>query len=84
MDFFVVLLLVVGVVLVTVSVLKSELKCPPPKVIYRLVPKHTLDVQFGDDNLPSEIHKDMFTESSPWIGGYQLGSGKTLVAVAKE
>jgi hypothetical protein len=38
-----------------------------------------LDLQFSDQNRPSLIHKDMFNESSPWIGGYQLGIGKTYV-----
>ena len=57
---------------------KSELKCEPPKIIYRYIPKHTLDVQFGEENTPSEIYKDMFLQSSVWVGGYQLGNkGKT-------
>ena len=53
------------------------MKCPEPKIIYRMVPKHTLDVQFGKENYPSEIYLDLFNESSPWIGGYTLGTGKT-------
>jgi hypothetical protein len=84
MDIIVVLLLIVGIVLVTISWLKSELNCPPPQIVYRYVPKHTLDVQFSDsENNPSEVFKDMFTKSTPWIGGFDLGSGKTYV-VAKE
>ena len=77
------LILVIGMVMVGISWFKSELMCPPPKVVYRYVPKHTLDIQFGQENNPSEIYKDMFTTSSPWQGGYRLGNEKTLVTTNK-
>lgn len=78
---FFMLLLVIGIVLIAVSWLKAELKCSPPKIIYRYVPKHTLDVQFSEeDNKPSLIYENMFRKSSPWIGGYDIGNGKTYVA----
>ncbi len=78
MDIIILLLLIVGIVFVSMSWAKSELKCEPPKIIYRYIPKHTLDVQFGEENTPSEIYKDMFLQSSVWVGGYQLGNkGKT-------
>lgn len=77
MEIIIFLLLVVGITLVIFSWLKSELNCPPPKIIYRFVPKHTLDVQFGDENMPSELYQDMFNDSSPWVGGYTIGMGKT-------
>lgn len=63
--------------LLMMSWLKADLQCPAPKVIYRYVPKHTLDVQFGEENKPSVIYNDMFTQGPPWIGGYQIGYGKT-------
>lgn len=44
---------------------------------------NTLDVQFGVDNFPSKVHDDMFARSSPWIGGYDIGSGKTYVVESK-
>lgn len=74
MDIIILLLLVLGVIFVTISWAKSELKCPPPKIIYRFVPQHTLDVQFSEENRPSDIYKDMFNKSSPWIGGFGLGN----------
>ena len=74
MDIIVLLLLVIGIAFVAVSWARADLRCPPPKIVYRYIPKHTLDVQFGDSNVPSEIYKDMFTKSSPWIGGYGLGN----------
>lgn len=74
MDFIVLLLLIIGVAFVTISWARADLKCPPPKIIYRYIPKHTLDIQFGTENTPSEIYKDMFVKSSPWIGGFSLGN----------
>lgn len=70
--------------LLMMSWLKADLQCPAPKVIYRYVPKHTLDVQFGQENKPSVIYNDMFTQGPPWIGGYQIGYGKTQVMVKAE
>lgn len=74
MDIVILLLLIIGVAFVAVSWARADLKCPPPKIVYRYVPKHTLDVQFGTENSPAEIFKDMFTKPSPWIGGYGLGN----------
>jgi hypothetical protein len=79
MDIIILLLITIGIVFVSISWAKSELKCSPPKIIYRYIPKHTLDVQFGDENVPSEIFKDMFLKPSPWIGGFGLGNKAFVV-----
>jgi hypothetical protein len=73
------LLLIVGLFFIIYSWRKTEkiIETPDPKIIYKLVPKHGLDVQFGNENYPSNIYLDMFNQSSPWIGGYGLGIGKT-------
>lgn len=84
MDIIIILLLVIGLTLVGISWVRSDLNCPPPQVIYRYIPKHTLDVQFGEENAPSEVYKDMFTKSSPWIGGTTLGMGKTYIQEKKK
>jgi hypothetical protein len=73
------LLLIIGITFVATAFVKAQSKCPPPKIIYRYIPKNTLDVQFGEDNNPSDIYKDMFLKSNPWIGGYTLGDKKTIV-----
>jgi hypothetical protein len=83
MDIIVLLLVVIGIVFVSVSWAKSELRCPPPKIIYRYIPKHTLDVQFGNENAPSEIFKDMFLNPSPWIGGFGLGNKTFIIDQSK-
>lgn len=70
-NIIIAILFIIGTVLITVSWVKADLKCPPPKVIYRYIPKHTLDVQFGEgENKPSDIYRDLFQKQSPWIGGY--------------
>lgn len=74
MDIIVFLLLIVGMAFIIVSWVRSDLKCPPPKIVYRYIQGVPLDTQFGEDNQPSEIFKDMFTKSSPWIGGFGLGN----------
>lgn len=81
MNKYILILFIIGIVLVIVSWIRADLKCPPPKIIYRYIPKNILDVQFSDtDNNPSQIHADIFTKSSPWIGGYSLGDGKTILS----
>lgn len=83
MDIIVLILLIIGIMSVSASWMKAELRCPPPKIIYRYIPKHTLDVQFGEENKVSEVLKDMFVDSSPWIGGNEMGNGKTYVLEKK-
>lgn len=41
-----------------------------PKIIYRDLPL-PLDIQFGEDNYPSKLYKDIFTGGNIWIGGYK-------------
>lgn len=77
MDIVVILLLTMGFTMILLSWFRQSLRCPNPKVVYKFIPKHTLDVQFGNENNPSKIFSDMFEKSTPWIGGYDMGSGKT-------
>jgi len=48
------------------------------------VETHLLDVQFSESNLPSKVYKLMFIKGTPWIGGYELGIGKTYVIEEKK
>ena len=48
-----------------------------PKIIERVITKNPLDIQFSKENFPSNVHNEMFVKSTPWIGGYGLGIGKT-------
>jgi hypothetical protein len=81
MDLVVLILLVIGITSLVVSWIRADLSCPPPKVIYRYIPKHPLDIQFGEENKASDIFFDMYTEGIPWAGGYQIDYGKTYSKV---
>lgn len=80
MNILVLLILVSGLTLITINWLKSEISCPPPRVIYRFVPKHDLDVKFGEENRPSRVYKDMFEKSSVFLHSRGIGDGKTIIA----
>lgn len=78
MDVIVLLLLIVGIVLISISWVKKDLQCPPPQIIYRYVPANVIDVQFSDENLPNKIYTDMFNNDNIGIGGYSISSGKSF------
>jgi hypothetical protein len=42
----------------------------PQTIIYR-EPQPPLDIQFGTQNLPTLLYKDLFTGGNTWIGGYK-------------
>jgi hypothetical protein len=64
MDILLLILLAIGIAMVAVGWMKSELECPPSRIVYRFVPKNTIDVQFSESNKPSVVHSDMFTKQS--------------------
>lgn len=76
-------ILIIGIALVSSAFVRSQTKCPAPKIIYRYIPRNELDVQFGEDNSPSEVYKDMFLKSNPWIGGYNLSDKATVLQELK-
>ncbi len=79
MNIIFVILLSIAISGIIIAVMKSELECPPPKIIYKLIPKHAIDTQFSDENKPSTVYNEMFDKSSPWIGGYYISDSKTYV-----
>jgi hypothetical protein len=46
--------------------------------------ENMLDYQFSESNRPLVIYKDMFTRSAPWIGGYDIAIGKTIISRANQ
>jgi len=72
MNLIVVVLLTLGLTCLTVSWLRSQLKCPPPRIEYRYIKQTDLEAQF--QNLPSEVYNDIFTGSAtPWLLGRDFG-----------
>lgn len=79
MDAVLLIILSVGITLISINWLKSELACPPPRIIYRFVPQHTLDAQFSEQNRPGVVYRDMFEKSSVFLHSRGLGDGKTII-----
>ena len=76
---------VLGGVYIYMLMSKTVIKEPPKADVNAwtgVAVENILDYQFSDDNRPLVIHKDMFTKSSPWIGGYDIGIGKTIISKA--
>ena len=53
--------LLIGVILITIGYSKTSLKCPPPKVEYRLVPHTFYEQQMSDQQL---LNLDIFKGES--------------------
>jgi hypothetical protein len=68
MKSIVLILALVGIILIAVGYVKSNLQCPPPKIEYRYITKDFEDEQ----NVQSPILSvsgmySMFEDDSPWI-----------------
>jgi hypothetical protein len=68
MKAVVLILALIGIILISVGYVKSNLQCPPPKIEYRYIPK-----TFDDEQ---DVHTpvlsiggmySMFEDDSPWI-----------------
>jgi len=59
------LLFILSIILITINLTNLNKQCKE-KIIYRYIPKKMIDQQFND-NMPTEIFKSMFTETSPWV-----------------
>ncbi len=70
-------ILIIGMYLIITFGLTSS--CPKQKVVYRKVVMHPLDIQFSEQNKPSNVYKDMFSKSNVYIGGYTLDNGRTVI-----
>jgi hypothetical protein len=79
MDILLVVLLAIGIAMVAVGWLKSELRCEPPSIVYRFVPKNMIDVQFSEENNPSRVYRNMFEDSTVFLHARGIGDGKTII-----
>ncbi len=67
--------------IVILLVLYIFLSSPSPRVVYKQTkPTSQLDYTYSDANLPSNVYLDLFSKSTPWIGDFVLGSGRTYVS----
>jgi hypothetical protein len=63
-DYFMILLFIVGLILVTYELSIRTVKCPANKVIYKYASINDLDVINPIDDVITNI----FKKPSPWIG----------------
>lgn len=74
MKAFLLTLLFIGVCIIIIGVIRSQIHCPPPTIEYRYVPRTFVEEQ--EDPTPvTEIFHKMFLEPTPWIShsGGKLG-----------
>jgi len=80
MRSFVLLFLLIGIVLVTIGYSELRLKCPPPRIQYRILPQSYINDQLsGRTN--SEVINELFNTSSPF---FRQESENTELAVNTE
>lgn len=70
MNSLVLLLFLLGIIFITIGYTKSSVKCPPPKIQYRFIPRSFYEEQLAPDNITSTF-QDMFNQDSPWYNYYQ-------------
>lgn len=58
--------LIIGLVCVTINLVKLNMPEPETKIVYRYMPQ-TFDEEQCNQPFVSEIYKSMFTQQSPWI-----------------
>ena len=66
MRSFVLVLLLIGIVLVTIGYSNLRLKCPPPRIQYRILPQSYIEEQLsGKTN--SEVLQTLFNSDDPFF-----------------
>lgn len=64
MRTFALLLFLIGLIFAIVGYTKMTMKCPPPQIEYRFVPRTFLDEQLSGDG--SEAVRKLFTDVDPF------------------
>ena len=55
-----------GSIMIVVSVMHHNMKCPSKQIIYKYIPR-TFDEEQREPISVSEIFKTMFTQPTPWV-----------------
>jgi len=71
MRSLVLFLVFVGVILITIGYVKSNMGCPPPIIKYKYIPKTFEEEQNNPLPLMS-VYGNMFEKNSPWINNINL------------
>jgi hypothetical protein len=57
-----------GILLMTINVVKTNQQCPKQTIIYKYIPR-THEEELNEPVYPTDIFKTMFSQPSPWIAG---------------
>jgi hypothetical protein len=76
------IILFMGMVLITISIIQHEQKAPSTQIEYRYIPR-TLEEEEAEPVYVSDIFKTMFSQQSPWIFSIQNLDRKKEEAVNK-
>ncbi len=60
------MILFIGILLITVAVVKESANCKKERIIYRYIPRSFENEQSNEANV-TDIFNVMFTQPSPWI-----------------
>ncbi len=73
MKAVIILLAFVGIVGLIIGYINQLKQCPPPKIEYRYIPR-TFEEDQNDPAKVSQLFRNMFELSSPWVSGTRLGT----------
>ena len=62
----IVLLIFVGILCISIGVVKNQQECPSAQTIYKYIPR-TFDEEQDEPVYVSDIYATMFSQQSPWI-----------------
>ena len=69
MKSLILVLLIIGLVMIGVGYVKSNIQCPPPRIEYRYVPKSfNEEQQVHTPIMAMSGMSDMFGKEDPWLG----------------
>lgn len=60
------IIFICSIICITVNLTKLNQSCKTEKIIYKYVPKKTIDQQFYDNNA-NDLFKDIFTMRDSWV-----------------
>jgi hypothetical protein len=70
----------VSSIMIIVGYVNQLKKCPPPKIVYRYIPR-TFKQEQDNPVQASKIFSTMFEEPTPWVAGTVLSSGPKKTAI---
>jgi len=65
------LIFIVGVILVIIGLVRTYNQCPPPKIVYRYVPRTFIEEQENPVPL-DDIFYTMFNNPTPWVASVDI------------